>query len=47
MKKAGRLRLHQSHDAGIKQVSHGIIGVALNELRLFYFWMRPFTSGNY
>ncbi len=35
MKKAGKPRHHQSHDAGIKQVNRDIIGVALNELRLF------------
>lgn len=35
MQRAGRQKRHQSHDAGIKQVNHDIIGVALNELRLF------------
>lgn len=39
MKKAGKPRHHQSHDAGIKQVNRDIIGVALNELRLFNLWM--------
>lgn len=42
MKKAGKPRHHQSHDAGIKQVNRDIIGVALNELRLFNLWMHPF-----
>ncbi|MDF9758554.1 hypothetical protein OKW24_000327 [Peribacillus simplex] len=42
MQRAGRQKRHQSHDAGIKQVNHDIIGVALNELRLFNLWMRLF-----
>jgi hypothetical protein len=45
MKKAGKPRHHQSHDAGIKQVNRDIIGVALNELRLFNLWMHPFLTG--
>lgn len=44
MKRAGKPRHHQSHDAGIKQVNRDIIGVALNELRLFNLWMRQFKQ---
>lgn len=40
-------RHHQSHDAGIKQVNRDIIGVALNELRLFNLWMHPFRSDRF
>ncbi len=47
MKKAGKPRHHQSHDAGIKQVNRDIIGVALNELRLFNLWMHQFKSDHF
>jgi hypothetical protein len=47
MKKAGKPRHHQSHDAGIKQVNRDIIGVALNELRLFNLWMHSFKSDRF
>ncbi len=47
MKKAGKPRHHQSHDVGIKQVNRDIIGVALNELRLFNLWVHQFKPDHF